>query len=155
MLDLFLCASFWFIDLFWSSINLLEKSFPAFISLPGPCRWLWAFTRDSADLLRHSSQHTCHHRHYTRRQPAAAGHHCGSDRVQEEVEGRRPHPEAFADADGQSGVEGGPGVQRRWVDSKRHFVQPTPPHSWCGCSSDIFHPSQHIWKHFDQSVSLF
>ncbi|KAL0187135.1 hypothetical protein M9458_018805, partial [Cirrhinus mrigala] len=69
------------------------------------------FSGNASHLFRQHSHAARHHRDRSRRRRSPHCHHCRAHRLQAQDAGRRPHTQAPAVADGQSGVPGRPRVQ--------------------------------------------
>lgn len=78
---------------------------------PGPSRRTPHLARGGSHSVRQPAHPSRHLQHRGRRRAAPHHRHHSPARLQTQVTRERPHSEAPADADGQSGVQGGAGVQ--------------------------------------------
>lgn len=78
----------------------------------GPSRRTPHLSRRSSHPVRQPAHPSCHLQHHGRRRAAPHHRRLSAAGLQAEVTRERPHSEAPADADGQSGVPSSSGVQR-------------------------------------------
>lgn len=114
---------------------------------PGPSRRTSHLSRRSSHPVWQLAHTSCHLQHHSWRRPAPHHRHHSPTCLQTKVTWERPHFEAPADADGQSGVSGGSGVQGRWVRpvdlGDETIINHTPKeHLICSC---IVAPSVENW----------
>lgn len=81
----------------------------------GPSRRTPHLSGRSSHPVRQPAHRSCYLQHHSWRGAAPHHRHHSPTGLQAEVTWERPHSEAPADADGQSGVPSGSGVQGGWV----------------------------------------
>lgn len=109
---------------------------------PGPSRRTSHLPRWSSHPLRQFAHHSCHLQHRSWRRVAPHHRRDSALGLPTEIPRERPHAEAPADADGQSGVQSGSGMQGGWarlteglnlILAVSNNMKPNVQNLICGC----------------------
>lgn len=100
--------------LFWNTV-LMPLLLLLYCYYPGPSRRTPYFPRRSSHPVWQPAHPSCYLQHHSWRRAAPRHRHYSPTGLQTEVTWEWPHTEAPADADGQSRVPRGSGMQRGWV----------------------------------------